>query len=53
MNMYFKGFWQSSLFQQLHLSEEDFKAVFKMDYAEFTLLPTWKQQNLKKTAGLF
>jgi hypothetical protein len=41
------------LFQQLHLSEEDFKAVFKMDHAEFTLLPKWKQQNLKKTAGLF
>jgi hypothetical protein len=35
------------------LSEEDFKAVFKMDYAEFALLPTWKQRNLKKTAGLY
>jgi len=39
--------------KELHLSEEDFKAVFNMDYAEFTLLPMWKQQNLKKTAGLF
>jgi len=39
--------------KELHLSEEDFKAVFKMDYAEFALLPTWKQQNLKKTVGLY
>lgn len=39
--------------RELHLSEEDFKAVFKMDYAEFTLLPSWKQQNLKKSAGLY
>lgn len=39
--------------RELHLSEEDFKAVFKIDYAEFTLLPTWKQHNLKKTAGLY
>jgi hypothetical protein len=35
------------------LSEEDFKAVFKMDHAEFIKLPAWKQQNLKKAVGLY
>jgi hypothetical protein len=35
------------------LSEEDFKAVFNIDHAEFALLPAWKQNNLKKSAGLY
>lgn len=39
--------------RELHLSEEDFKAVFKMDHAEFIKLPAWKQQNLKKAVGLY
>ncbi|XP_021921948.1 advillin-like isoform X2 [Zootermopsis nevadensis] len=39
--------------RELHLSEEDFKAVFKMDHAQFSTLPTWKQHNLKKAAHLY
>jgi len=39
--------------RELHLSEEDFKDLFKMDHSEFLLLPAWKQNNLKKSAGLY
>jgi hypothetical protein len=37
----------------MHLSEEDFMAVFKMGHAEFAMLPIWKQQMLKKNVGLY
>ncbi|PSN56753.1 Villin-1 [Blattella germanica] len=39
--------------RELHLSAADFKAVFKMDHPQFSTLPTWKQQNLKKAAKLY
>jgi len=35
------------------LTIEDFKEAFKMTKEEFAKLPTWKQQDLKKSAGIF
>ncbi|RZC39580.1 advillin [Asbolus verrucosus] len=39
--------------KELHLTHDDFVAVLKMTYLEFEKLPRWKQQELKKRAGLF
>lgn len=39
--------------QFTNLSEEEFTATFSMSRAEFEALPTWKQQNLKKSNNLF
>jgi hypothetical protein len=36
-----------------HLKEEDFALAFKMGRVKFKQLPKWKQNNLKKQAGLF
>jgi len=35
------------------LSDEEFKGTFGMDKEAFGKLPRWKQQNLKKSKGLF
>ncbi|KAJ9589746.1 hypothetical protein L9F63_017048 [Diploptera punctata] len=39
--------------RELHLSPEDFKAVFNMDHSNFATLPAWKQHNLKKAVKLY
>ncbi|XP_063903462.1 advillin isoform X2 [Zophobas morio] len=39
--------------KELHLTHDDFVSVLKMTYVEFEKLPRWKQQELKKRAGLF
>ncbi|XP_008194361.1 advillin isoform X4 [Tribolium castaneum] len=39
--------------KELHLTHDDFVSVLKMTYLEFEKLPRWKQQELKKRAGLF
>jgi hypothetical protein len=36
-----------------YLSDEDFKAVFKMERASFAGLQAWKKLDLKKRANLF
>uniref|UniRef100_A0A3B5LGM4 Supervillin d n=1 Tax=Xiphophorus couchianus TaxID=32473 RepID=A0A3B5LGM4_9TELE len=36
-----------------YLSDQDFKTLFEMSRFEFNSLPNWKQQNLKKSKGLF
>ncbi|XP_049830670.1 villin-1 isoform X1 [Schistocerca gregaria] len=41
------------LHREVHLTSEDFRAVFNMSYVDFTGLPAWKQNNLKKANGLF
>lgn len=39
--------------KEMHLTFDNFIAIFKMEPAEFEKLPTWKRQRLKQTAGLF
>ncbi|CAL8087238.1 unnamed protein product [Orchesella dallaii] len=39
--------------KEVHLNEDDFEAIFKMDYKAFSGLPQWKRQQLKKSVGLF
>ncbi|KAK2720027.1 hypothetical protein QYM36_004066, partial [Artemia franciscana] len=39
--------------KETYLTIEDFKEAFKMTKEEFAKLPTWKQQDLKKSAGIF
>lgn len=39
--------------RELHLSEKDFMTAFKMDHGQFSMLPVWKQHNLKKAARLY
>ena len=39
--------------KEMHLTFDDFMAVFKMEPAEFEKLPAWRRQRLKQTAGLF
>tara|TARA_B110001452_G_C14858858_1_gene300098 strand:+ start:129 stop:296 length:168 start_codon:yes stop_codon:yes gene_type:complete len=39
--------------KELHLSDEEFETVFKCTKAEFAKKPIWKQQSLKKAAGLY
>ncbi|KAM8877906.1 supervillin [Synchiropus picturatus] len=36
-----------------YLSDQDFKKLFERSRVEFNALPNWKQQNLKKSKGLF
>ncbi|XP_059054071.1 uncharacterized protein LOC131848282 isoform X2 [Achroia grisella] len=36
-----------------HLSETDFQEAFGMTKEDFSVLPAWKQTNLKKDVGLF
>ncbi|XP_055329268.1 villin-1-like [Paramacrobiotus metropolitanus] len=39
--------------KEVYLNEEDFRAVFRMSYNDFSQLPPWKRTALKKSAGLF
>lgn len=39
--------------KEMHLTFDDFMAVFKIEPAEFEKLPAWRRQRLKQTAGLF
>ena len=39
--------------KEMYLSDEDFHAAFDMDYDSFSSLSKFKQQQLKKKAGLF
>ncbi|XP_039279258.1 villin-1 isoform X2 [Nilaparvata lugens] len=41
------------LHKELHLSHPDFVTAFGMKYEDFAQLPKWRQENLKKAAGLF
>ncbi|XP_030065416.1 villin-1 [Microcaecilia unicolor] len=36
-----------------YLSSDDFMAIFGMSHSTFDTLPAWKQQNFKKSKGLF
>ena len=38
---------------QMYLTEEDFKSAMGVTVHEYKALPAWKQNNLKKKAGLF
>lgn len=37
----------------MYLTVDDFYATFGMSYSEFSILPKWKQEILKKLKGLF
>lgn len=39
--------------KEMHLTFDDFVAIFKMDPAEFEKLPAWRRQRLKQAVGLF
>lgn len=39
--------------KEKHLSSEEFQEHFQMTYAEFVILPIWKQQHLKKQTLLW
>ncbi|XP_043500182.1 villin-1 isoform X1 [Polistes fuscatus] len=39
--------------KEMHLTFDNFIAIFKMEPAEFEKLPAWKRQRLKQSAGLF
>ncbi|KAG5317035.1 QUAI protein, partial [Acromyrmex heyeri] len=39
--------------KEMHLTYDNFIAIFKMEPAEFEKLSTWKRQRLKQAAGLF
>ncbi|XP_025829482.1 advillin isoform X2 [Agrilus planipennis] len=39
--------------KELHLTHDDFVEIFRMNYDNFSSLPKWKQQELKKGVGLF
>ncbi|XP_052812817.1 advillin-like isoform X2 [Mya arenaria] len=39
--------------KEMYLSQEEFQSVFGMTYTDFLSKPIWKQQALKKSAGLF
>ena len=38
---------------QLHLNDDEFAAIFKMDKPAFVKLPGWRQDKLKRDAKLF
>ncbi|XP_043922618.1 supervillin isoform X2 [Protopterus annectens] len=38
---------------ELYLSDEDFEEALQMTRDEFSVLPSWKQVNIKKAKGLF
>lgn len=39
--------------KELHLTYDDFMAVFAMQVGDFEALPAWRKQALKKKHGLF
>lgn len=39
--------------KERYLLEEEFRALFGMEYKNFSKMPKWKQQNLKKAKQLF
>lgn len=39
--------------KEMHLTFDNFIAIFKMEPDEFVKMPAWKRQRLKQTAGLF
>ena len=39
--------------RELHLSDDEFAAVFAVSKADFLRQPKWKQDNKKKQLGLF
>ncbi|XKL63528.1 hypothetical protein PGB90_005892 [Kerria lacca] len=39
--------------KEVHLTRENFKNLFGMDYSSFNELAQWKKDNLKKSVGLF
>lgn len=39
--------------KEMHLTFDNFIAIFKMEPDEFVKLPPWKRQRLKQSAGLF
>ncbi|XP_017761928.1 PREDICTED: villin-1 isoform X1 [Eufriesea mexicana] len=39
--------------KEMHLTFDNFIAIFKMEPEEFAKLPAWKRQRLKQSAGLF
>ncbi|XP_014467761.1 PREDICTED: villin-1 [Dinoponera quadriceps] len=39
--------------KEMHLTFDNFIAIFKMEPTEFEKLPAWKRQRLKQAAGLF
>ena len=39
--------------KEMHLTYDNFFAIFKMDPTKFEKLPTWKKQRLKQAAELF
>lgn len=39
--------------KEIHLTHDDFVAVFGMRFAEFETLPEWRKQQLKKAHKLF
>lgn len=39
--------------KEMHLTYDNFIAIFKIEPAEFEKLPAWKRQRLKQAAGLF
>lgn len=39
--------------KELYLTHDDFVSIFNMDYLEFSELPNWKKQELKKNQKLF
>lgn len=39
--------------KEMHLTYDNFIAIFKMEPNEFEKLPAWKRQRLKQSAGLF
>lgn len=43
----------NELILESYLSDEEFKESLKMNKKKFYLLPVWRQNELKQTAGLF
>nr|CBX24534.1 advillin protein [Paracentrotus lividus] len=39
--------------KEKHLSKADFEKIFGMPYEKYATIPKWKQDNLKKKAGLY
>ncbi|XP_030829530.1 advillin isoform X2 [Strongylocentrotus purpuratus] len=39
--------------KEKHLSKEDFQKLFGMPYEKYATIPKWKQDNLKKKAGVY
>ena len=39
--------------REQYLSDAEFETVFKMPREKFAKQPVWRQQNMKRAAGLF